>query len=561
MLCGFVIAAAMGIAFSLSTSTPAPYQGYMPLGIDSFYHAARIMDVVRGGAFIEFDVRGFMPDGDWIAWPWFYDWSLAQMAKIYLAAGGTHAMSLLAHVPTIGFVANLLLVLLCCRALRLNTLVSIAALFVFAALPVSNQLHLAGRIDHHFAELSCVLLVTWLLLRFESQPGRYQAAAFGAALGFSLGINNGLFLLQIPVVAYFGIRWLLDDRVERSAAIALGVAMPVSVLLMSLPSVPFLEGQFTYYLLSWFHLYLAAAAGVAAVMLSWFERTLKHFAVIAVTGLLLSLPLWSFVIEGIGYIGDAAFTPMEIDPPLTMDLMSLMVLYTPLIILALPAIGLLAFGCYKGKPWLALAVITAFGFAMLLSQQRFALFGVPALILPLAVLLNEVRERFVILPAVVAVAGLSWNAAFASSLNTIEAWNPEYLDIYPLLMRLGEECEEANDVVLADPNQGHYVLYHSRCGVYANNATLTQSHIDRRAKAYGWLRGDPAAISQAIPLPTYVLVRRYGGASGAGHPLNDLGMHKLMLSGAEHPALEELATVGTGQGETPLPVARLYKLK
>ena len=161
---------------------------------------------------------------------------------------------------------------------------------------------------------------------------------------------------------------MVADRIERPAAVALGVALPVAVLLMSLPSVPFHEGQFTYTLLSWFHLYLAAAAGVAVVMLSWLERTWKNFVVIAVTGLVLLLPLWTFVIQGIGYIGNATFTPMEIDPPLTMDLTSLTVLYTPLIALALPAIGLLAFGCYKGKPWLALAVITAFGFAMLLSQ-------------------------------------------------------------------------------------------------------------------------------------------------------------------------------------------------
>ena len=72
----WVIASLIGIFFATLVVDSAFFEGeYIPMGNDSFYHAARMLDTAVGErGFYQFDNRIHVPDGSWIPWPWAYDY-------------------------------------------------------------------------------------------------------------------------------------------------------------------------------------------------------------------------------------------------------------------------------------------------------------------------------------------------------------------------------------------------------------------------------------------------------------------------------------------------------
>src|SRR5689334_22609564 len=58
---------------------------YIPVSNDSFYHARRILDTVaQPDKFYEFDSHITYPYGEWITWPWGYDYGMAQIVRAVL---------------------------------------------------------------------------------------------------------------------------------------------------------------------------------------------------------------------------------------------------------------------------------------------------------------------------------------------------------------------------------------------------------------------------------------------------------------------------------------------
>src|SRR5205085_7555040 len=129
---------------------------YLPLGMDSFYHAHRILDAIgNGGTLAQFDPRIHAPEGSWVTWPWAYDGLLA-----WLVIGLRHIvplgdpMALLAYVPpTWAFINAALLVSLgAALGLRLPWLLLLGAAFAFS--PLTQELHGIRVLDHHYVEYS-----------------------------------------------------------------------------------------------------------------------------------------------------------------------------------------------------------------------------------------------------------------------------------------------------------------------------------------------------------------------------------------------------------------------
>ena len=132
-------------------------------------------------------------------------------------------------------------------------------MLAFAIAPFVQLMHMIGRVDHHFMEFTCVLLVTWLGLRwFANTEDRVAAIGLGVALGLAPGFHNGLFVLQIPVLVCAGVLWLRGSQFSRFNLHALAVSLMLATLLIVVPSAPFREGMFQFGLLSGFHLYVAA---------------------------------------------------------------------------------------------------------------------------------------------------------------------------------------------------------------------------------------------------------------------------------------------------------------
>ena len=176
---------------------------YLPVGHDSFYHARRILDtVLQPGGFYEFDPKMHFPEGDWITWPWGYDYLMAQVVRGLTAlTGSQNPMKVLVHLPPLFVLLGVALVLAIAAAVKLPPALRVVAVLCFAFSPQTQILFGVGSIDHHWAEqlfaLGMVLCGLRWLERPESGP---RTAVLGALLGASMVYQAGLFMLQLPVL-------------------------------------------------------------------------------------------------------------------------------------------------------------------------------------------------------------------------------------------------------------------------------------------------------------------------------------------------------------------------
>jgi hypothetical protein len=572
-IASWLLASILGLGFAFLTLTPDNiYHSYFLVGIDSFYHAARILNGVAGGTFYEWDPRGFYPDGAWIAWPWAYDWALIALSKLFLALGGSDPITLLVQIPPLWLCVNLAIVASISRRLKLHAATTAFVLICFAILPIHQQLHLAGRIDHHFIELTAVLCMIYFLLRVAEHPDdQISALLLGVALGLAHGINNSLFLLQVPVLITLGILWLTQHKMPMKSAIALAAALLLTTVILVLPSEPFQKGLFSYYVLSGFHIYVAACTGIVVLFLAWRAFSIRYLAIIVVASILLGLPLFQSVATGLEYVNAASFSPLESESVFQMNLPSLLYLYTPLLPLAPIATIALFFLTRREPLYLALAITSMLGLFFLLSQVRFALYGSFALLYPLAVITDRMaRPRFhpkltnaALLSGLI---GLLFLSVTATKFMQIRDWNPEYFENLKIFHALGQQCAKDPGLALVDPNQGHYVLYHSACQVIANNATLTQRHLDARKKTQEYLALTPEQLLEQLPEVKYIVVTRYDGTKPVERPRakqrNNSGLHARLLT-SDLVLPDQFQLIGRvmtlRDGET-IPLSSLFKI-
>ena len=178
---------------------------YLPRGNDSFYHARRILDAAIGSrGFYQFDDRLQAPDGSWIPWPWAYDYLMAKATQVALWIMPTlDPMAFISYVPVAWIFVNAALFLAVARAIGLSRPMQLLAMLCFALSPLTQLLHAIGMVDHHYVELTFVLLNAWLGLRWFERPNETRrAVALAVALGVAPAFHNGLFILQlVPLTA------------------------------------------------------------------------------------------------------------------------------------------------------------------------------------------------------------------------------------------------------------------------------------------------------------------------------------------------------------------------
>ena len=158
-------------------------------------------------------------------------------------------------------------------------LVIIAGLAI-ALSPLTQFLYGVGQIDHHFAEHIFVLATIAAGLRWFSRPNDTRAAIMlGIVLGVAPAIHNGLFVLQVPVLATLFAMWTQGTRMPMRTTLQFAAALVLATLAVLIPSLPFRLGLFEFYTLSWFHLYIAAgSATVAALALAHLPPSKRNFA-------------------------------------------------------------------------------------------------------------------------------------------------------------------------------------------------------------------------------------------------------------------------------------------
>ncbi len=561
--------------------------GYVPWGNDAFYHARRILDAVEDPeSFYQFDRRIHAPEGSLIVWPWGYDYLMAAVVRGGLALGLHHdPMTILAYVPVAAVAIAMLLLFSISRSLDLSAVPTLLLMLCFALLPLTGALHGVGRVDHHWAEFLAILAFVAGALGWSANPAsRLRAGLLGLALGFAPAFHTGLFVLQAVLLVFLGLTWLRGARWPTTSLATFAVTLLASTVAILLPSLPFQQGIFEYFLLSWFHLYVAVVTAVLAVVLGRLSPSWSGVLTLGLLALVLAVPTAGTVLDLGSFASKENAALQDISEARSIGSWSEEVgLYTVLkafsgFLLLAPVIWLASlFGLFRTNDHRLtfLCVYSLLFLPLLYVQFRFHYYGTLALFVPALVALDWVQKRWdkkaVKLVAVVLVGF----ALYPSALDTFRARTPLGGDSYYLftaaaMPALAGACAESPGIVLARNNDGHLIRFRSDCSVIANNFLLTPQQFQAYDRVVELFELTPEELLGAEPQVDYVFVRARSALveTARGVELADREFASMAASALERqllwgdpadlPASYELISEVTG----PLgyPLSRIYRI-
>lgn len=526
----WLVTGLIAMAFALQMDTAAFVDGhYIPVGNDSFYHARRIIDAaISERGFYQFDNMIHVPEGSWLNWPWAYDYLISRALVLALWINpAMEPMAFLAHVPVAWVFVNAGLMTLIARQIQLSPALTAIGLLGFALLPFTQTLHGLGVIDHHFIEQTFVLATILTGLRFFSGEYRVSdALALGMVLGIAPAFHNGLFILQIPMLACTFLLWMRKSELDRRAFQWLAGTLVITTLLISLPSEPFRLFQFEFWTLSWFHLYVATGSAFSLVFLATRSISRTNIGLFFVGASLLLVPLFTKLLAGTAFLaGDLILLAdiSEVQSPVIRIMepggVSRVTTYNSCLIFLAPLLLIL----FAIRAWrktapskIYFSEFAIFGILLMLIQSRLHPFGTWAIILGSLLLLDEWRQK----------RGISTLATTAASLLILAvAYQPPFANrlfhSYPaglsvhyaatrtLFPSLAASCSKKSGSVLSHNDDGHYIRYHTDCSVLTNNFLLTPMHEKKILEANRLLAMTPDQLVREAPNIDYVFVRMY----------------------------------------------------
>lgn len=587
----WLAASCIATALALNYLSAAFVDGqYIPVGNDAFYHARRILDTAIGErGFYQFDNMIHVPEGSWLSWPWGYDYLMAQSLRLVLWLNPLiEPMAFLAYIPVVWVFVNAGLLLLVAREIRLSTELTAIALLAFSLAPTTQELHAVGAIDHHFVELTFTLLSVWLGLRFFANSANTRnATMLGLALGVAPAFHNGLFILQVPVLACFVLLWAYRKPVGKKESAALGISLIISTVAILLPSGPFQNFHFEFGTLSWFHLYIAVSTTLSLTFIARIPLSGKGVGIFVALLALLGVPLAVQIASGVSFLAGNTIlldSIVEVASPLRMYLQSGYSLhvtskYSWLIVLA--PVLILVYGARllqrRDARDLFFAFAVLFGLLLMLLQYRLHPFGFWALLLTPLCLIDEFRARRQFGRAIVSVAclaalALSFQPPLRYQLFRIvpPGLTRDYAATRSLYPVLAEACAEDSGIALVYSDDGHPVRYHTDCSVIANNFLLTPQHEQKIIEADLLLQLTPEQLQSLAPDVKYLFVRLYGvfklGPNGyVPTPLDELASNNAPLFVAltttdELPSGFQLLGELRVEDERDIAFARVFKI-
>lgn len=498
---------------------------YIPAGVDSFYHARRILDEVLQGAFFQFDPKIHAPEGALLTWPWTYDYLIAQIVRIVQFIFNINdPMAIIVYLPPVWTFVNVAILLGIASLLNLSYPLRLIAVLCFAFLPLTQNLHGAGRIDHHFMEHTMVLLTLWAGIQwFKRDKGMRNSILLGLVLGFAIGVNNGLFVLQIPVVLTLAILWVKHELPDQKQIEGFSIALLVSTLLILLPSEPFHRGLNSYYYLSLFHLYVACCSVFAISYMRRQRFNTKNATILSACCFLLLIGMLPQVISGSEFVFAEIQTYKNIPETVNIfkeiynhGIVSILNSYTGLIIAA-PFLLLYLIYTLKNKQddtFVFFTITCSFGFFMLLLQLRLNYFGSFALYLPLLIIFNNLLEKRSInkkaawtgLVAILAVAYIPTLTQFSAQTPPGRSFDYALTRaIYPAMKRA---CDKNPGALLAEYGDGNTIRFHSECSVIANNMVITPKDVEKVLFIEKLMTMTAEQLHKQYPWINYVFVRR-----------------------------------------------------
>jgi hypothetical protein len=521
---GCFVAVIVGLA---PVSSALSHGHYIPVGADAFYHARRILDTVADPSrFFQFDHLMHVPEGSLVTWPWAYDWTMSLIVRLGLALHLSHdPLTILDHLPILGFAVAETLMLAICRQLRIGAWGTLLALLATAFFPLNQLQYAVGNFHHHFAEHLFVLAALASGLAWLRRP---DAAAFacltGAVLGISVGVHTAQFILQVPLVCALAWMWIRKMPLPRHVP-AFCAALMIMTLAVALPSLAVREGRFEVYTLSWFQIYFAACTAVFCMLLARIRPSPAGIAILAGAAAVMALPALGvlifaekFVTNGINGMD----TIGEVRSPWYIMLQPggftrLITYYSALIYLLPATLAYCAWRLWRETQahqvffWVACVL----GLVLVTQQLRMNYFGSFAVYLPLILVAHEQALRVTRPAAILAGLSVLLILCYAPALPFIfSAQRPLANDIYyqisqPIYPALAKACRQDPGTVLAQPFDGHYIRFHTDCSVIANNFLVTPQHEQKYMEASRLLSMSAAQMLAAAPNVKYVFVQRY----------------------------------------------------
>jgi asparagine N-glycosylation enzyme membrane subunit Stt3 len=571
----------------------AAYVGgqYIPVGNDSFYHARRILDTVADPQnFYQFDAKIHAPEGSMLTWPWAYDYAVAGIVRFMLSTGlASDPMKVMDYLPVFAILISVALVIGIASALELPWFGALLLALSVAFSSLTQTVHGVGNIDHHFVEYIFVLAAFYLGLRWlRALPSRYRAAGTAALFGVAPAFQNGLFILQLPLLIALAILWMRGVRMPRSTALTFAAVLVATTLAAAIPSQPFREGSFEFYFLSWFHLYVACCTAGLVVASAFVMPTPKTAAAIGAGAALAAIPLISQVLIGSSFLAGHLGVLHEISEvkgvlriaadhgiAWVIQFYSLLIFVAPL---ALMGCAWVAARRQTEPQLLYMCVFCVCGLTMLFLQFRLHIFGSLALVLPWVVLIYRVdvssaRQRAVVVAAAAALIAAAYVPSVKDQLFDKRApGNDVYYgltrSIYPAM---AEACAARPGVVLASSDVGHYIRFHTQCSVIADNFLIMPLHFQKFLEARRLMTLTPTAVLESGTPVRYIYVTLADVAVGSqGKDVLQFEADKLSQA---QPRLVAMLLFGELQSIDPrlrlvkelrmqdsIPVARLFEV-
>ena len=504
---------------------------YVPAATDAFYHARRILDsVFTGDPVIQFDDRIHVPEGSWLAWPWGFDWVMARITSLFGPfANRDEANRVLMNIPPAAAPIAMALVVNIARQLKLGFLLAALLVLGFAALPVAHAMFAPGNIDHHFAELLWTLgtLSAGIWFFRAGAPSYAAGIMLGCVLGSSLAIHNSLFILQVPVVLTLALFWLQGVAFpDRARIVGFAGALFVVTLLVCIPSLPWREGFFEFFTLSWFHLYIAVCVAVFSVLLSCLPRSGRNIVVLVLAAGAAMIPLFGAISSGSEFVSgelESIRSITEVKSPYVMhssygEAMSTRLLSWMMWLIG-PMMLLNLWWVFRSREseLRFVALVGVLGLALMQFQFRFSVFGEASMLLTPLLFAHLTTERFPgrrkeLLLGSVLLFGLAFYPTFK---NWQTRWqlggDQSYTFVRPVFPALKTACDANPGVVLADIYAGHWIRYHSECSVIGDVFLLTPQHGAKALESARLLRLTPAELLAESRDIRYVLARQSTG--------------------------------------------------
>lgn len=509
---------------------------YIPVGNDSFYHARRIIDAAIGArGFYQFDAMIHVPEGSWLNWPWAYDYLLASSLRAALwVRPDMQPMKFLAHVPVFWVFVNAGLLTLIARQVRLPAAPTALGLLAFSLLPLTQNLHGLGLIDHHFIELTFALSTVLFGLHFFERQRVNDAAVLGVTLGVASAFHNGLFILQVPVLASIFLLWLRSAGLPAEILLWLAGTLLGATLLVVLPSAAFHDLQFEFWTLSWFHLYIAGGSAIVLAFLALCRCSNTNIGLLCLLGVAMLVPVFAKLVTGVTFLSgelEIIRNISEVQSPVSRwfepgGIAWVTSLYGWLI-LAAPPLAILHIVALFGKnrpEAVFLSVVMIFGLALMMLQYRLHPFGSWAVILGGLLAIDRLRQKLnastlVTAALTLAILALALQPPLRHQLfvRAPPGLDRDYAASRSLYPGLARACTERPGTVLSLADDGHPIRYHTDCSVVVNNFLMTPLHLKKLQEVEVYLHMTPQELVDRTDI-RYLFVRLndvfFSGPSG-----------------------------------------------